>query len=128
MTGRKVASSSKPGKGLGVCTGPGGERICEIRKKKKGRIPWLAVVLRKDRKMTSVSRCLKGGVILGDRERGRSMWEDGQLSSEPVEFEGPMGLRRKCLAGCWICRSKAQGKSRLAIKIWEPSVFLVFAA
>lgn len=31
----KAASSGKPGKGPGVCTGPGGERICEIRRKKK---------------------------------------------------------------------------------------------
>lgn len=56
------------------------------------------------------------------------MWKDGQFSSEPVEFEGPVGLRRKCLAGCWICRSKAQGNCRLAIKIGAPSVFLMFAA
>lgn len=57
------------------------------------------------------------------------MWKDGKFSSEPVEFEGPVGLRRKCLlAGCWVCRSKAPGKSRLPIKVWEPSVFLAFAA
>lgn len=57
------------------------------------------------------------------------MWKDGKFSSEPVEFEGPVGLRRKCLlVGCWVCRSKAPGKFRLAIKVWEPSVFLAFAA
>lgn len=59
-------------------------------------------------------------VILRDREYRRNLWKDGEFSPEPDEFEGPMGL--KCSAGCWVCRFKAQWKSSLKIKIWEPSM------
>ena len=65
---------------------------------------------------------MEGDVIHRFREYRGSGWEDGEFCSAPVEFEGPMGLRMKCSADCWVCRSKVQEKSRLKIKIWEPSL------
>lgn len=34
----------------------------------------------------------------------------------------------QCIAGCWVRRSKAEEQSGLSVKVWEPSVFLAFAA
>lgn len=52
----------------------------------------MAVVLREDLKMTSVSSHLGGGVTLRDREYGRSMWKDVSSVRNLLSLKDPWDL------------------------------------
>lgn len=65
------------------------------------------MVLRKGLKMINSNSWVEGGVILCYREYRRRVWKNGKFSSEPVAFEAPIELGRKCSADCWISRQKA---------------------